>query len=75
METPDTAKGQPTGRWSAPYPDKHDLEVSRVTYPGACYHVTARENDRKPIFPDDRDRQRFLDRLEGMTGRYRLIVQ
>ena len=35
----------------------------RVEYEGAIYHVTARGNDRRSIFRDDRDRQRFCDRL------------
>ena len=35
----------------------------RVEYQGAIYHVTAGGNDRRNIFRDDRDRQRFLDRL------------
>lgn len=35
----------------------------RVEYEGAIYHVTIRGNDRRNIFLDDRDRQRFLDRL------------
>ena len=28
----------------------------RVQFPGALYHVTARGNERKPIFCDERDR-------------------
>ena len=35
----------------------------RVEYQGAIYHVTVRGNDRRNIFLDGRDRQRFLDRL------------
>jgi len=35
----------------------------RVEYQGAIYHVTIRGNDRRYIFLDDRDRQRFCDRL------------
>jgi len=32
----------------------------RVEFPGALYHVTARGNDRAPIFLDDSDRRQFL---------------
>jgi hypothetical protein len=32
----------------------------RVEFEGAVYHVTARGNERKPIYRDDRDRERFL---------------
>jgi len=35
----------------------------RIEYEGAIYHVTVRGNDRRMIFRDDRDRERFLDRL------------
>jgi len=35
----------------------------RVEYEGAIYHVTVRGNDRRDIFLDDRDRQRFCTRL------------
>ena len=35
----------------------------RVEYEGAIYHVTVRGNDRREIFLDDRDRQRFVLRL------------
>jgi putative transposase len=31
--------------------------------PGAYYHVTCRENDRRAIFRDDRDRSIFLEKL------------
>jgi REP element-mobilizing transposase RayT len=35
----------------------------RVQFEGAIYHVTLRGVERRDIFRDDRDRQRFLDRL------------
>ena len=37
----------------------------RVEYEGAIYHVTVRGNDRRNIFLDDRDRQRFLRQRKG----------
>src|SRR5437879_4609907 len=36
----------------------------RIEYPGAVYHVMARGNQGRPIFKDDKDRQRFLETLE-----------
>ena len=42
--------------------------------PGALYHVTARGNERKPIYRDERDRRRFLERLCAVAGGYRLVV-
>ncbi|HZQ48357.1 MAG TPA: transposase [Verrucomicrobiae bacterium] len=35
----------------------------RIEYPGAVYHVMARGNQGRPIFADDRDRERFLETL------------
>jgi REP element-mobilizing transposase RayT len=61
----------------------------RIEYPGAYYHVTSRGNERKTIFRDDRDRERFLElvgraveefhlRLHGyvlMSNHYHLLVE
>lgn len=46
----------------------------RIEFPGAVYHVTARGNERKPIYRDDRDRTRFLDRLAVGVRRFELVV-
>lgn len=35
----------------------------RVRFEGAIYHVTLRGVERRPIFTEDRERERFLDRL------------
>src|SRR5713226_4605632 len=35
----------------------------RLEFPGALYHVIARGNERKSIYRDNEDRQRYLDRL------------
>ena len=32
----------------------------RVRLSGAVYHVTARGNERQPIYRDDQDRRRFI---------------
>jgi len=61
----------------------------RIEFPGAIYHVTVRGNGRQSIFLDDRDRERFLDRLARsvesyevrlylyclMTNHYHLLVE
>ncbi len=61
----------------------------RIEYPGALYHITARGNDRRPIFETDEDRRHLLELLaEGMeryevrlyayvflTSHYHLAVQ
>jgi len=35
----------------------------RIEYPGALYHVISRGNNRAPVFRDDRDRKRYLEKL------------
>jgi len=37
----------------------------RIEYDGAHYHVTSRGNERKAVFRDDTDREKFLE----LTGR------
>ena len=44
----------------------------RISRPGSWYHLTARGNERRPIFRDDGDRQRFLTLLESWVERYRV---
>ena len=46
----------------------------RIEFPGALYHVTARGNERKPIYRDAEDRQRFLQRLAGVVEIHKLAV-
>ena len=46
----------------------------RVEYADAVYHVTARGNERKAIYRDDVDRQRFLETLGQAVERFRVIV-
>jgi len=45
----------------------------RLQFPGAIYHVTARGNDRRPIFEDDDDCARFLVVLDATVARYRVL--
>ena len=44
----------------------------RIERAGGWYHVTARGNERKPIFRDDRDRRRFLEVIAEMVTRFRI---
>ena len=43
----------------------------RLQFPGAVYHVTARGNERRPIFRDDLDRREYLDRIAHYRLRFR----
>jgi REP element-mobilizing transposase RayT len=42
--------------------------------PGGWYHVTARGNERRAIFLDDRDRERFVELLAELPGRFGVRV-
>jgi REP element-mobilizing transposase RayT len=46
----------------------------RLEYEGAIYHVIARGDRREAIYRDDRDRQRFLEKLAETVGIYHLLV-
>jgi len=46
----------------------------RIEIEGAFYHVTARGNERRPIFLIERDFTRFLDRLERIYERYGVLI-
>ena len=41
----------------------------RMEYEDAVYHVTARGNERRAIYRDDRDRVRFLETLQEAASR------
>ena len=40
----------------------------RIEYEGAFYHATARGNERKAIFKNDGDREKFLEYLATKQG-------
>ena len=42
----------------------------RMEVPGGCFHITARGNERKDIFREDRDRVHFLGLLGEWSGRF-----
>ncbi len=46
----------------------------RIDLPDGWYHVTARGNERKAIFRDDRDRRHFLDLLQELAQRFGVRV-
>ena len=43
----------------------------RIQKSGAWYHLTARGNERRPIFRDERDREHFCEVLAELVDRYR----
>ena len=46
----------------------------RITYPGAFYHITSRGNERKSVFKNERDREKFLEYIESATERYNAVI-
>lgn len=46
----------------------------RIEFPNAFYHVTSRGNERKTIFRNNKDRERFLTYLESSHQRYGALV-
>jgi REP element-mobilizing transposase RayT len=46
----------------------------RIQYEGAFYHITARGNEKKDIFTNDADRNKFIKILESVAEKYRWIV-
>ncbi|GBD96319.1 MAG TPA: hypothetical protein ENG83_10230 [Nitrospirae bacterium] len=46
----------------------------RIEYENAFYHITARGNERRDIFTDKRDREKFFFYLGVLHKRYRIII-
>lgn len=46
----------------------------RIKYPGAFYHITCRGNERKRIYMDNEDRQRFLGFLSKSLETYQVVL-
>jgi len=46
----------------------------RIEFSGAFYHITARGNERKPVYKSKQDRERFLSYIESATDRYGAVV-
>lgn len=46
----------------------------RIQFPGAFYHVTCRGNERREIFTDDHDREKFLVLLEDSVSTHNVVV-
>jgi REP element-mobilizing transposase RayT len=46
----------------------------RIEYDGALYHITARGNEKNPIYRGERDYQKFLQILSDLPRRYGVII-
>ena len=46
----------------------------RIEYPGALYHITSRGNERRDIFLDEKDREKFLETVADYHDRYGILL-
>ncbi len=46
----------------------------RIEYAGALYHITSRGNERKDIFKNERDFEKFLTYLATAVQRYKAAI-
>ena len=46
----------------------------RIEHPGAFYHVTSRSNERKAIFRDNQDREKFQALLRQMVEQFNVRI-
>ena len=46
----------------------------RIEYEGALYHITARGNERNPIYREEGDYQKFFDFLSELPQRYGILI-
>ena len=46
----------------------------RIEVPGGVFHVVARGNERRPVFRDDADRERYLGRLAHYREKFEFAV-
>ena len=46
----------------------------RLEYKGAIYHITSRGNERSDIFRDDRDKERFLEKLAEIVEEQHVLL-
>jgi REP element-mobilizing transposase RayT len=46
----------------------------RIEFSGALYHVTSRGNERKPIYLEEKDFERFLSVLTHVCERYNWVI-
>ena len=46
----------------------------RIEYPGALYHMTCRGNEKRVIFKNDQDREKFLEIFQRSIEIYNIEV-
>jgi len=61
-------------RWAGKKREDGMARPLRIQKSGAWYHVTARGNERRPIYRDQRDRKHFCELLAELVERYRWLL-
>lgn len=61
-------------RWAGKKREDGMARPLRIQKSGAWYHVTARGNERRPIYRDQRDRKHFCELLAELVERYRWML-
>jgi len=46
----------------------------RIEFKNAVYHITSRGNERKKIYRDDGDKEKFFGLLEDYKNRYNFLI-
>jgi REP element-mobilizing transposase RayT len=54
--------------------EKEMARPLRIEYPGAFYHVTSRGNEKRDIFKNRKDREKFLVYLQSSVERYGALI-
>lgn len=50
------------------------VRAMRMEFPGAVYHIAARENERRKIFLIDRDREAFIKTILHIMGNHYHLI-
>ncbi len=50
------------------------MERKRIEFPGACYHVVQRGNNRENIFRRFKDKESYLDNLTDLKSKFDFLL-
>jgi putative transposase len=48
--------------------------IARIVIPNYPYHITQRGNNKRNIFSDDRDKEKYLSYIDGYSNKYNLSI-
>jgi len=50
------------------------VQIARIVIPNYAYHITQRGNNKRRIFGEDRDREKYLSYIYGYSNKYNLSI-